>query len=174
MLPGDCARHSKGEFLARSGQRGTGARRPAPRNQRRVRHGTDVIAVLAAAVRDIETVVQRGRVTPAARTKFQAVAVLLRQERARLQADPAGTGSPRAEQLKRLNGIATILATTAVRDAGLLALLAEDAVVSDAARSLVQDPDAWADLGSPAECLQWLKQLWHVLVIAGHPAEPAS
>ena len=45
----------------------------------------------------------------------------------------------RAEQLKRLDGIATILAKTAVRDSSLLALLAEDAVVSDAARSLKRD-----------------------------------
>jgi hypothetical protein len=77
----------------------------------------------------------RGRVTPAVRTKFQAVAMLLRDERARIRA-AAGSGSHRAEQLKRLDGIAAILAATAVRDAGLLALLTEDAGVSDAARSL--------------------------------------
>jgi hypothetical protein len=77
-------------------------------------------------------------VTPAVRTKFQAVALLLREERARVRA-AAGSDSHRAEQLKRLDGIATILATTAVRDAGLLALLAEDAVVSDAARSLKRE-----------------------------------
>jgi len=74
-------------------------------------------------------------VTPVVRTKFQAVALLLRDERARVQA-AAVTDRQRAEQLKRLDGIATILATTAVRDAGLLALLAEDSGVSDAARSL--------------------------------------
>jgi hypothetical protein len=44
------------------------------------------------------------------------------------------------------------------------------AVVGTGARSLVRDPAGWADLGTPAQCLQWLKQLWHVLVIAGHPA----
>src|SRR5262249_13060330 len=57
-----------------------------------------------------------------------------------------------AEQLKRLDGIAAILATTAVRDAGLLALLAEDASVSDAARSLKRE--MMRDLGlkpSPEE-----------------------
>ncbi len=48
------------------------------------------------------------------------------------------------------------------------------AVVGAGARSLVRDPGAWADLGSPAECLQWLKQLWHVLVIAGHAVEPVG
>src|SRR5204862_1609352 len=51
----------------------------------------------------------------------------------------AGTDSRRAEQLKRLDGIAAILATTAVQDAGLLALLAEDSDVSDAARSLKRE-----------------------------------
>ena len=81
---------------------------------------------------------QRGRVTPSVRTKFQAVALLLREERARIRA-AAGSESRRAEQLKRLEGIATILATSAVRDPGLLALLAEDAVVSDAARTLTRD-----------------------------------
>ena len=121
--------------MARSGQRQKGARHTAPRKQRRVSHRGDVISVLARTARELEAAVGRGRVTPAVRTKFQAVAMLLRDERARVRA-AAGTGSDRAEQLKRLDGIATILATTAVRDAGLLALLAEDAGVSEAARSL--------------------------------------
>jgi SNF2-related domain/Helicase conserved C-terminal domain len=64
--------------------------------------------------------------------------MLLRDERARVQAAPEN-GSHRAEQLKRLDGIATILAAAAVRDAGLLALLAEDSSVSDAARSLKRE-----------------------------------
>ena len=49
---------------------------------------------------------------------------------------PRSTEAHRAEQLKRLDGVATILAKTAARDTSLLALLAEDAVVSDAARAL--------------------------------------
>ena len=140
----------KKEFVGRPGRSGTEARRPAPRDQRRVHHRADVITVLAGAMREIEAAAQRGRVTPAVRTKFQAVAVLLREERARLQAAP-GSGSRRAEQLKRLNGIATLLATTAVRDAGLLALLAEDAVVSDAARSLKRGMLRAAGVESAAE-----------------------
>jgi hypothetical protein len=91
--------------------------------------------VLARTVREVEAAARRGRVTPAVRTKFQAVALLLRDERARVRA-AAGSDSHRAEQLKRLDGVAAILATTAVQDAGLLALLAEDSGVSDAARSL--------------------------------------
>src|SRR5262249_16935260 len=47
--------------------------------------------------------------------------------------------SHRAGQLKRLDGVAAILASTAVQDAGLLALLAEGSDVSDAARSLKRE-----------------------------------
>jgi hypothetical protein len=126
------------ELLARPGQRQKGARRTAPPKQRRVRYQDDVISVLARTAREIEAAVLRGRVTPAVRTKFQALALMLRDERARVQAAP-GNGSHRAEQLKRLDGIAAILAATAVRDAGLLALLAEDTSVSDAARLLKRE-----------------------------------
>jgi hypothetical protein len=96
------------------------------------------VSVLARNAREVEAAAQRGRVTPAVRTKFQAIALLLRDERARVRA-AAGTDNRRAEQLRRLDGIATILATTAVRDAQLLALLAEDSDVSDAARSLKRE-----------------------------------
>ena len=124
--------------MARSGQRQKGARRTVPRKQRRVSHRGDVVSLLSRTVREVEAAAQRGRVTPAVRTKFQAVAMLLRDERARVRAAP-GSSSHRAEQLKRLEGIAAILAATAVQDAGLLALLAEDASVSDAARSLKRE-----------------------------------
>ena len=77
--------------------------------------------------------------TPTVRTTFQAVTLLLREERARVRADSAGSDSHRAERLKRLDAIAAILARIAVRDAGLLALLAEDAGVSYGARSLKRD-----------------------------------
>jgi superfamily II DNA or RNA helicase len=95
--------------------------------------------VLARAVREVEAAVQRGPVMPSVRTKFQVVALLVREERARIRDDEAGSEAHRAEQLKRLDGVATILAKTAARDTSLLALLAEDAVVSDAARSLKRD-----------------------------------
>jgi SNF2-related domain/Helicase conserved C-terminal domain len=121
--------------VARPGQRQGGAVRTAPRKQRPVRRRDDVASVLSETAREVEEAARRGRVTPAVRTKFQAVALLLRDERARVRA-AAVTDRRRAEQLKRLDGIATILATTAVRDAGLLALLAEDSGISDAARSL--------------------------------------
>jgi hypothetical protein len=121
--------------VARPAQRQKGARRTVPPKQRRARQRDDVVSVLTRTVREVEAAAQRGRVTPAVRTKFQAAALLLREERARVQAAP-GTASHRAEQLKRLDGIAAILAATAVQDSGLLALLSDDASVSDAARSL--------------------------------------
>ena len=75
--------------MARPGQRQTGARRNAPRKQGRVRPDGDVLSVLARTVRELEAAVQGGRVTPSVRTKFQAVAMLLRDERA-----PGASGDP--------------------------------------------------------------------------------
>jgi hypothetical protein len=136
--PGHRAGRSEEESVARPGRRrDVGARRTATRNERRVRAPEDVFSALALAVREVEAAVERGRVTPAIRTKFQVVALLVREEHARVLAE--GSGVQRAERLKRLDGIATILAKTAVRHPALLALLAEDAVVSDAARSLKRE-----------------------------------
>ncbi len=124
--------------MARPGQRQTGARRTTPRKRGRVHHRDDVVPVLAGTVREVEAAARRGGVTPAVRTKFQAAALLLRDERARVRA-AGGSDSHRAEQLKRLDGVAAILAATAVQDAGLLALLTEGSGVSDAARSLKRE-----------------------------------
>ncbi len=95
--------------------------------------------MLARAVREVEAAAQRGPVTPSVRTKFQVVALLMREERARLKADTTSSEASRAEELKRLDGIATILAKTAARDTSLLFVLAEDAEVSDSAKSLKRD-----------------------------------
>jgi hypothetical protein len=97
------------------------------------------MSVLARSVREVESALRSGRVTPATRTKFQAVALLLREERARVRTEENSSDARRAERLKRLDDIATTLAMTAVRDPALLALLAEDAIVSDEARSLARD-----------------------------------
>jgi hypothetical protein len=116
--------------MARAGQ----GRRTGPP----ARRSGDVVSELARSVREVEAAVRRGRVTPGVRAKFQAVALLLREERARVRSAALNDGR-RSEQLKRLDGVAAILATTAVRDTGLMDLLAEDADVSDAARSLKRD-----------------------------------
>ncbi|MEO6471870.1 MAG: DEAD/DEAH box helicase [Aeromicrobium sp.] len=129
------------ELLARQGQRGSGSTRNAPRNSRRVRNvdNEGIMPVLARAVREVEAGAQRGRVSPSTRTKFQVVAQLAREERARVKADETSTEAHRAEQLKRLDGVGTILAKTAALDTSLLELLTEDAVFSDSAKSLKRD-----------------------------------
>ncbi|MGA8208910.1 MAG: DEAD/DEAH box helicase [Nocardioidaceae bacterium] len=139
--------------MARRGQRQSGATRTAPRRQRGARDldNEGIIPVLARAVREVEAHAQRGPLQPASRTKFQVVALLVRQERSRVKADTETSEATRAEQLKRLDGVATILAKTAARDPSLLALLAEDAVVSDAARRLRREMLLAAGLDVPAE-----------------------
>ncbi|MGY1839977.1 MULTISPECIES: DEAD/DEAH box helicase [unclassified Modestobacter] len=98
-----------------------------------------MVTLLSRTVRSVEAAVQDGRVTPAVRTKFQVVALMVRDEHARVRADESLSSAARSEQLKRIDQIGTILAKTAVRDPGLLALLADDAVVTTAARSLQQE-----------------------------------
>ncbi|MBC7632911.1 DEAD/DEAH box helicase [Aeromicrobium sp.] len=138
--------------MARRGQRQSGATRTAPRDQRRRNVDNEgIMPVLARAVRDVEAGAQRGAVSSSTRIRFQVVALLVREERARVKADQTGTESHRAEQLKRLDGIATILAKTAARDTSLLVLLAEDAVVSDAALSLQRDMLISAGIEPPPE-----------------------
>lgn len=97
------------------------------------------MSVLARSVREVRSGLRNGRVTSETRTRFQVAALLLRNERARVQAEENRSEADRAERLKRLDGLATTLASTAVRDAALLALLSEDAVFSDEARSRVRE-----------------------------------
>ena len=40
-------------------------------------------------------------------------------------------------------------------------------VIGRAARSVVRDPGAWSSFGYPAEVLQLIKYLWHILVLRG-------
>ena len=124
--------------MAQRSSRRAGAPRTTARNPRRPRAGDDVglIPVLAKAVRQVEAAAQRGKVRPSGRTAYQVVALLVREERARAKGDPSLPDPERAAVLTRLDGIATILAKTAVRDTSLLELLAEDAVISAAAVDL--------------------------------------
>ena len=127
--------------MARRHEHQSGGTRTATRTQRHPRDldNEGVIPVLARAVREVEGMAQRGRVPGRGRTKFQVIALLVREERARVKSDTAMTEPERVEQLKRLDGIATILAKTAARDTSLIALLAEDAVVTESARLLRRD-----------------------------------
>ncbi|TQM96100.1 SNF2 family DNA or RNA helicase [Ornithinimicrobium humiphilum] len=124
----------------------------ASRTSRRPRHDNEgVIPVLARVTRELESAVQRGKVTSSTKAKFQAVALLVREERARIKGDAGTSEAKRAEELKRLDGIATILATTAVRESGLLALLADEAVVTDRAREMRRELLEQAGLEVPEE-----------------------
>ncbi|WP_263117805.1 DEAD/DEAH box helicase [Cellulomonas fimi] len=124
--------------MARAAQRGSGRARTQSGGQRRrpARSEEGLIPVLADVARDVDRAVQRPPTRASVRTKFQVVALLVREERARVMADSAMSAGKRTEQLKRLDGVATMLAKTAVRDTTLLQLLAEDAKVTDAAREL--------------------------------------
>src|SRR5690606_21412802 len=139
--------HTNGQWpdrriMARSGQRtGSTKSQPTKRSSRRTRPGDDVgiIPVLARAVREVENATERGKASPANRTKFQVTALLMREEHKRAKSDKTMTETDRAETLKRLDGIATILAKTAARDTSLISLLAEDVPVTTAAHKLRRD-----------------------------------
>lgn len=91
-------------------------------------------------------------------SRFQAVALLVRAERARILADLSVTEAQRDTLLRRLDGVATILAHTAAREPSLFSLLQEDAAIADATRRLQRemqlaaglDPTPDNDVASPA------------------------
>jgi hypothetical protein len=135
-------RTQAGQADGGSRRRGRQPQRPAAGSQRRkVRPGDDVgvIPVLARAAREVETAVQKGPLKPSNRARFQVAALLLREERARVKTDKTLTDSERANEQKRLDGLAGILAKTAARDTSLIAMLADDAPVTAAARALRRD-----------------------------------
>ncbi|MBK4347554.1 DEAD/DEAH box helicase [Lacisediminihabitans changchengi] len=138
------ARSANGQSAQRkSSTRGRSGGNSSRQSQqpRRSRGADDagVIPVLARAVREVEGAAERGKVGPTNRTKFQVIALLMREERAKAKADTTITDAERAEILKRLDGVATILAKTAARDTSLIQLLAEQTAVTDAARKLRRD-----------------------------------
>ncbi|QKE84076.1 DEAD/DEAH box helicase [Arthrobacter sp. NEB 688] len=122
-------------------QRAPRRRGGGPRDRRptRTTHEEGLLPVLARTVRQVEAAAGRGQVRPSQRTTFQVLALLVREERARLKSDPSVTESERTATMTRLDGVATILAKTAARDTSLLQLLADDAVVPPEARDLKND-----------------------------------
>lgn len=160
--PGGGARTANGGARTANGAARTngGARRRPPRPDQ-----DGIIPVLAQVAREVDNAVRRPPTRPAVRTKFQVVALLVREEKARVMADESLTAAKREQQLKRLDGVATLLARIAARDTSLLALLAEDARVSDAARDYKESlmraggieppdappaPEATAEAAAPA------------------------
>ncbi|MGN6221534.1 MAG: DEAD/DEAH box helicase [Microbacterium sp.] len=98
-----------------------------------------IIPILARKVREVEAKAQRGKLGPTNRVKFQVIAFLVREERARVKGDTSLTDAARAELLKRLDGVATILAKTAARDTSLIQLLEVDQATSPVARRMRRD-----------------------------------
>jgi hypothetical protein len=121
--------------LAQSRRRSSQAG-PAQRGRPRSRDNEGILPVLAKAVREVEARLQRGHLE---RTKFQAVALLVREERARVRNDASLTDAQRDSHLKRLDGIATVLAQTAAREPSLFTLLGDDVELSDSARRLKRE-----------------------------------
>ena len=122
----------------------TGQRRSSGRTSTRSqssRHDDEapIIPILARKVREVEAKAQKGKVGPTNRTKFQVIAFLVREERARVKADADLSDASRAELLKRLDGVATILAKTAARDTSLITLLEADAATSPVAQRMRRD-----------------------------------
>ena len=84
--------------MATSGQRQRSTKRPATQTRRRQHQDeTGIIPVLARTVRTIENSAERGKVSPSNRTRFRVVAVLVREERARIKADAGLTDAERTK-----------------------------------------------------------------------------
>ena len=121
--------------------------------------------------------------------------VRLAEDVERLVADPAFKGTPMAEQLERLAGRYRFPLTwhrgfrlrvdrvpDNFRGEAMLPLarrIGQDgwldvAMIGAAVQNLCQRPELWRDWGSQGDTLQYLKQLWHVLVQFGEPVTPEA
>jgi hypothetical protein len=106
--------------------------------------------VLGKAARDVDMAVQRGRLRASTRGTFQAVALLVREERSRIQG-AAVSEARRGDELKQLDRVATTLARTAARDGSLLTLLAEDSELLSDTRALLRELRMAAGMEAPEE-----------------------
>ncbi len=138
-------------------QRQRGSRRTPAHARHKDNEG--IVPVLARAVRELESAVQRGPLSPTQRTRFQVVAIVAREHRSEVKAAESLTDAQKADELKRLDGIATILAKTATRDPSLFTLLADDAVISEAAKDLRAEMMRRAGLEVPVEEVQQAEEV---------------
>jgi hypothetical protein len=90
--------------------------------------------VLAKAVREVENAVARGQVTTSHHSRYQAIALLARQERARVKGDTEMSDGQRDNLMRRLDGVGQILAQIAARHPSFFNLLQEDAEVGEGTR----------------------------------------
>ena len=128
----------------KNGQDNNGRARGAQTRRHRDQEG--IVPVLAREVRRVEGAVQKQRVTSLDRATYQAIALLARRERTRLRADESLAESRREIELKRLDGIAAILARTAAGDPSFFELLDEDAEVTSGVRALMREMQKKAGL----------------------------
>lgn len=126
--------------MAQSGPSRTQSRpSSARRGRKKPIDDEGIIPILARAVREVESAAGRGKVTAGNRVKFQVTALLVREERARAKEDQSLSVAERQETLKRLDGLASIMAKTAAKDTSLIQLLAPEAKISEAAKKLRRD-----------------------------------
>src|SRR4051812_50184686 len=132
------------------GQRpsGDGRNGQSRQRQRPARQEEGPIPVLAKAVHGVEVAVQRDRVTPTPRATFQAVALLVRELREQAKTQ-AMSEAQRSVQMRRIEGIATVLARTAARNSSLLSLLTDEAALVIGTRSVMEELRAAAGMEAP-------------------------
>ncbi len=126
----------------RSGVRGRSRVRP-----RRSQGDDGLIPVLANAVREVQGAIDRGQqLSSLQRSRLQAVALLVREERARIQGDSSVSEAQAIHLRKRLDGVATVLAQTVAREPSLFSLL--EAEGTDTTRRLQREMRLAAGLDS--------------------------
>ncbi len=140
-------RRNDGKAASKSngGGRQNGGGQKSGGQARRHRDETGIVPVLAREVRRVEGAVERGRVTSTDRVTYQAIALLARRERVRVRTDES-VASRRDAELKRLDGIAAILARIAATDPSFFELLDEDAEVTSGSRAIMREMQRKAGL----------------------------
>lgn len=124
--------------------------RPRSTKRRYVKN-EGIIPLLALASREVEASAQRGKATPLNRTKFHVVALLMREELARVKDNPEVSEAEREETLKRLDGVAAVLVKTAAKDTSLIQLLEPETPITEATLQLKRKMMEQAGLEAPEE-----------------------
>ncbi|MCA0379587.1 MAG: DEAD/DEAH box helicase [Actinobacteria bacterium] len=153
----------------------TATRTNRSKNRRRHTHNEGIIPLLARAVREVEASAHRGKASPSGRTKFHVIALLMREERARVKTDETLSDSERAETLKRLDGVAAILAKSAARDTSLITLLEPTAPINEGTRALKRKMLTQAGIELPeADAEPEAKAVYVPPELAERQVEPAG
>lgn len=97
---------------------------------------TGLLPVLARHARELEKAATKGKLNASNRTRYLVLARLMREEKAKVA---SFSEAERAETLKRLDGLAAILAKTAALDISLITLLESTDPLSSSAQKLRRD-----------------------------------